>query len=108
MADITKHDTKEEGEGYDCKNWRVYFFVVRHTICVYDLLEHVSDIILSEKCGRFYIVLVDLYKGWCLYVVVLALDLVDAHKHLFVVNRGDPAETCVELLFLLELIQVRI
>ena len=52
--------------------------------------------------------LVDLYKGGCLYVVVLALDLVDAHKHLLVVNRGDPAETSVELLLLLELIQVRI
>ena len=52
--------------------------------------------------------LVDLYKGGCLYVVILALDLVDAHKHLLVVNRWDPAETCVELLLLLELIQVRI
>lgn len=106
MADITKHDTEEEGEGYDRKDRRVYFFVVRHTICVHDLLEHVGDIILSKECRRFYIVLIDLNESGCLDVVVLALDLVDTHQHLLVVQSGNPAEACVELILLLESIQV--
>ena len=52
--------------------------------------------------------LFDLGKGRSVNVVVLALELVDAHKHFLVVDCGDPAKARKELLILLELVKVRI
>jgi hypothetical protein len=53
-------------------------------------------------------VVINLGEGGRLDVVVLALELVDAHQHLLVVDRGDPAEARIQLLLLLEPVQVRI
>ena len=48
VTDITKHNTEEEREGDDGENRRVYLLIVRHTICINDLLEDPCHLVLSK------------------------------------------------------------
>ena len=57
MAQITKHHSKEEWEGNNCKNSRVDFFMHRNSICVDDLLENFSKFIRFDIGGRLYAVI---------------------------------------------------
>jgi hypothetical protein len=39
MADISKHNTEQEGEGHNCEHSRVDFLVHRDTVGINNLLE---------------------------------------------------------------------
>ncbi len=48
MAQITEHDTKEEGECDDSEDCRIDFLVHRNTVGVHDLLEDPCEIICLD------------------------------------------------------------
>lgn len=48
---VTKHDSKEEGEGDNREGGWVGLPVLGHTICVHNLLERVGDFVGLEVCG---------------------------------------------------------
>jgi len=53
VADISEHDAKQEGEGYDREDCRVSFLEHRNTICVYNFLKGVSKLVslnVSRLC----------------------------------------------------------
>ena len=51
MPKVTKHDSKEEGEGDNGEGSRVGLPVFGHTVCIHNLLERVCDFIGLEICG---------------------------------------------------------
>lgn len=51
VAKVTKHDSKEEGEGDNCEGGWVGLSVLGHTICVHNLLEGVGDLVGLKVCG---------------------------------------------------------
>jgi hypothetical protein len=53
VADISEHDAKQEGEGYDREDSRVSFLEHRNTICVNNFLKGVSKLVslnVSRLC----------------------------------------------------------
>lgn len=53
MANVSKHDTEQEGEGYRCKISWVYFFVSWYPIGVDNVLKDCCEIIGLNHCWWF-------------------------------------------------------
>ena len=57
MAHISEHDSEKEWESHDSKDSRVNFFMHGDTICINDLLEHLSKIIRFNVGRRLYVMI---------------------------------------------------
>ena len=51
MADVTKHDSKEEGESDAREKRRVHLFILRHIKKIDDYLEAKSELIGNDVSG---------------------------------------------------------
>ena len=49
MANITEHDSKEEGECNDREQSRIHLLVVGHTICINNLLKWSCEVVGFEE-----------------------------------------------------------
>lgn len=107
MADITEHDSVQEGESDDGKDSRVGFFVGRHAVSVDDVLEDLGDLVHAEVARRLDVVL--RYKFECGHfdVLVLFLDSLYHLERAGLLTLRNPTETHKQLVTLLKLVQRR-
>jgi hypothetical protein len=91
MANISKHNTKEEGESDACKHTWVDFFVGWHTIGVNNFLEYRSELVKPEQTRRSDSMVTDYLEGRNLYVLVSFLNVFDFFKHLLHILSRNPA-----------------
>jgi hypothetical protein len=81
MADISKHDSEEKGEGDTAVKGWVEFLVTRHSVGVHYLLERIRKFISRQKGRRLHATvsyLVKLYHVFVLYVKeVFILDILE-------------------------------
>lgn len=57
VADVSKHDTKEEGESDHVEGCGVHFFVGRRAVGDDDLVERVNELVNFEVSGRCQVML---------------------------------------------------
>lgn len=108
MTNITEHDAEQEGECNDCKNTWVNFLVGRNTVSVDDFLENPCDLIEPKETWRSYTVILDNFQCRDIDIAILIFETFNLTKNCLVIGIWDPAETEVESIFNLKLIQSRV
>ena len=73
MANISEHNTKEEGEGHTGKKGRINFFIEWYPVCVHDILVHLGKSVGFNVCRRLYLVIANLLylKGKLIILAVI-------------------------------------
>ena len=62
MANISKHEAKQERERDNIEGGGIDFFVVRSAVCDHDFMERPYEIIHFEESGRSQSMVLDLYN----------------------------------------------
>ena len=60
MANISEHDTKEEGEGHTGKKGWINFLIQRYSVGVHYILVHLGKSVGFNKSRRLYLVVANL------------------------------------------------
>jgi hypothetical protein len=105
VTNITKHNTKQEGESDTSKDSRVHFFVGRNTIGVDNFLEGPCESIISEQARRFHMMVNNHCEGWNFNIYVLFLDFSHLIIDFRLVRSWNPTVSMEELIILLKLIK---
>ena len=73
MANISEHNTKEEGEGNTGKKGRINFFIEWYPVCVHDILVRLGKSVGFNVCRRLYLVIANLLylKGKLIILAVI-------------------------------------
>lgn len=77
MANISKHNTKQEGESNSSKYTWINFFVSWDTISIYYLLEYTCELIHSKQTRWSDSMIINNFECRYFYILIFFLNIFD-------------------------------